>query len=300
MENRWARRMPAKSSSIQNERSSIGTYLPVLLGAYVIMAAWLAVGDAHGQTKHELLQRVKSYRAQISDIDVSWTYINETLADDPMGQPRTPIPKMIVRRKQRGIMYWEDSVSWRIGREEPTHFVSAYDGEKLTAYDVDHKRVHISSSKRPSSINWIYQVLKWPQGPKRSPYSDLARLVELEDTAILPDKETAYGVEMVVLKYGNTGKLWLDMQHGGIVRKNENRQSVGGPLLRRTEVPELHDVNGIFVPARIVRTASVSEKNPEQMWNTPVWRYTVTIPKDTLKLNSGLTKEDFQFEVPAG
>lgn len=235
------------------------------------MAVCLGVTDAHGQTKSELSQLVKSYRSQVSDIDVSWTYISETLADDPAGRPRKPIPRIVDRVKQRGTMYFKNSLSWRTGREEPTHLVSAYDGEKVIVCDVDRKSVNISpGNRRTSSGNWIYLVLKWPQRPTPSPFSNLARLIESERMTILPDKETVYGVETVVLDCTGWEKVWLDIPHGGIVRKSETRQSVDGPLLRRTEVPELHDVNGVFLPARIVRTAFANEKNPEELWNTPV------------------------------
>lgn len=146
----------------------------------------------------------------------------------------------------------------------------------------------------------MYQALKWPQQPERSPYSDLVRLLESEDTTVLPEKETVYGVPTVVLDCGGWEKIWLDVPHGGIIRKSEGRQSVDGPLSRRFEVPQVHDVNGVFLPARIVRTAFASMKNPKELWNIPVSRYTITIPRETLKINSGFTKKDFQPELPPG
>jgi hypothetical protein len=146
----------------------------------------------------------------------------------------------------------------------------------------------------------MYQLLKWPQQPERSPYSDLVRLLDSDRTTILPEKEMLYGVQTVVLDYDGWEKIWLDVQHGGIIRKSEVRPSVGGPLAGRFEVPEVHDVNGVFLPARIIRTAFASAKNPKELWNTPVWRFTITIPKETLKINSGFTKKDFQFALPPG
>jgi len=277
-------------------------YRPTLLCVCLMIAAQSGIANTPSPSKSDLLKLVKSHRAKVSDIDVRWTYIHETLASDPAGPKRDPIPKSIDHIRQCGPLYVEDLLSWRTGREEPFHFVVAYDGEKLINYHVDPRTANISPADmdRVRLVNWIYEVLKWPQQPERSPSGDLVRLLESDRTTILPDKETVYGVQTVVLDYDGWEKIWLDVQHGGIIRKSEARQPVDGPLSRRFEVPEIHDVNGVFLPARIVRTAFASEKNPKEWWNTPVWRFTITIPKETLKINSGFTKKDFQLELPPG
>ncbi len=277
-------------------------YRPALLGVSLMMAATSGIAATPAPSTSDLVKLVKSSRAKVSDIDVRWTYIHETLADDPAEPERDPIPKIVDHIRQCGPLYVKDSLSWRTGREEPLHFVTAYDGEKQTIYDVDNRIAHISpaDNDRARLVNLMYQALKWPQQPQRSPSGDLVRLLESDGTTILPEKETVYGVQTVVLDCGGWEKIWLDVQHGGIIRKSEVRQSVGSPLARRFEVPEVHDVNGVFLPARIVRTAFASEKNPKELWNTPVWRFTITIPKETLKINSGFTKKDFQFALPPG
>jgi hypothetical protein len=277
-------------------------YGPALVCVYLTIAAQSGIADTPGPSTSDLVKLVKSYRAKVSDIDVRWTCIHEPLASDPEGPKSDPIPKIVDHIKQCGPLYVEDSLSWRTGREEPLHFVRAYDGEKLIIYDVDHGVAHISPAdiNKARLANWMYQALKWPQQPERSPYGDLVRLLESDRMTILPEKETVYGVETVVLDYDGRQKIWLDVQHGGIIRRSEDRQSADGPVSRRFEVPELHDVNGVFLPARIVRTAFASEKNPKEWWNTPVWRYTITIPKETLKITSGFTKKDFQLELPPG
>jgi len=277
-------------------------YWPTLLCVYLMIAAPSGIADTPGPSASDLVKLVKSYRAKVSDIDVRWTYIHERLGSDPTERKSDPIPKIVEHIRQRGPLYVEDSLSWRTGSEEPLHFVRAYDGEKLIIYDVDHRIANISlaDNDRARLANWMYQALKWPQQPERSPYGDLVRLLESDRMTILPEKETVYGVQTVVLDYDGREKIWLDVQHGGIIRKSEDRQSAGGPVARRFEVPELHDVNGVFLPARIVRTAFASEKNPKEWWNTPVWRFTITIPKETLKINSGFTKKDFQPELPPG
>jgi len=272
-----------------------------LLCACVAMAVCSWGTTVHGHTKSELSKLVKSYRSKVTDIDVSWTYLHETLAEDPEGRPRRSIPKMTQRIRQRGAMFLKDSLSWRAGSKDPIHFLTAYDGEKLITCDVDRKSVTITpGDARTPSGNWIYQTLKWPQKPPRSPFDDLAKLIESERTTVLPDRETIYGVETVVLDWAGWEKIWLDIVHGGIIRKTETRQSVGGPLLRRTEIPKLHDINGVFLPAQIVKTGFASAKNPKKLWNTPVRRSTITIPKETLKINTGLTKDAFAFEFPPG
>ncbi len=277
-------------------------YWPALLGVSVMMAATSGIAATPGPSTSDLLKLVKSCRAKVFDIDVRWTYIYETLANDPAGPKSEPIPKIVNHIRQCGPLYVEDSLSWRTGREEPLHFVIAYDGEKQTIYDVDNKIARISpaDNNRARLVNWMYEALKWPQQPERSPYSDLVRLLESDRTTILPDKETVYGVPTVVLDCDGWEKIWLDVQHGGIIRKSEGWQWPGGPLARRFEVPEVHDVNGVFLPARIVRTAFASPKNPQKLWNIPVSRYTITIPKETLKINSGFTKKNCQLELPPG
>ncbi len=269
---------------------------------YLMIAAQSGIADTPSPSASDLVKLVTSCRAKVSDIDVRWTYIHETLASDPTGPERDPIPKIVNHIRQCGPLYVEDSLSWRTGREEPLHFVRAYDGEKQTIYDVDHRIARISpaDNDRARLVNLMYQVLKWPQQPQRSPYSDLVRLLESEGTTILPEKETVYGVQTVILDCVGGEKIWLDVQHGGIIRKSEDRRSASGPLTRRFEVPEVHDVNGVFLPAQIICTAFASEKNPKEFWNTPVWRFTITIPKETLKINSGFTKKDFQLELPPG
>ncbi len=277
-------------------------YWPVLLCVYLMMGTTSAIADAPGPSKNDLLKLVKSYRAKVSDIDVRWTCVHETLANDPAEPERNPIPKSVDHIKQCGPLYVHDSLSWRTELKEPVHFLQAYDGEKLIISDVDHRSASISLAdiNKARLVNWMYQVLKWPQEPARSPHSDLVRLLESDDTTILPEKETVYGVQTVVLDCSGWEKIWLDVQHGGIIRKSEVRQSAGSPLGRRFEVPEIHDVNGVFLPARIIRTAFAGEKNPKELWNTPVWRFTITIPKETFKINSGFTKKDFQPELPPG
>ncbi len=277
-------------------------YCSALLCVYLMIAAESGIADTPGPSTSDLVKLVKSYRAKVSDIDVRWTLIHETLADDPAGRKRDPIPKSIDHIKQCGPLYVHDSLSWRTGLEKPVHFVYAYDGEKVIVNNVDVGSATISPAdkERVRLANWMYQVLKWPQQPERSLYGDLVRLLESDDTTILPEKETVYGVQTVVLDCGGWEKIWLDVQHGGIIRKSEDRRSAGSPLAQRSEVPEIHDVNGVFLPARIVRTGFASEKNPKELWNTPVWRFTITIPKETLKINSGFTKKDFQLELPPG
>jgi hypothetical protein len=174
-------------------------YWTALLGVYLMMAAEPGIAATPGPSTSDLLKLVKSCRAKVSDIDVRWTYVHETLADDPAAPERNPIPKIVEHIRQCGPLYVEDSLSWRTGREEPLHFVTAYDGEKQTIYDVDNRIAHISpaDNNRARLANWMYQALKWPQQPERSPYSDLVRLLESEGTTILPDKETVYGVQTV-------------------------------------------------------------------------------------------------------
>jgi outer membrane lipoprotein-sorting protein len=277
-------------------------YWPALLCAYLMIATGSGIAATPVPSTSDLVKLVKSYRAKVSDIDVRWTYIHETLGSDPTARKSDPIPKIVDHIRQRGPLYVEDSLSWRTGLEEPLHFVIAYDGEKQVIYDVDHRIAHITPAdiNRARLANWMYQALKWPQQPERSPYGDLVRLLESDRMTILPEKETVYGVETVVLDHDGWEKIWLDIQHGGIIRKSEGRQSAGGPLSRRFEIPEIHDVNGVFLPARIVRTDFASAKNPKEWWNTPVSRYTITIPKETFKINSGFTKKDFQLELPPG
>jgi hypothetical protein len=272
------------------------------LCVYLMIAAPSGSANTPGPSASDLVKLVKSYRAKVSDIDIRWTYIHESLGSDPAGPKSNPIPKSTDHIKQCGPLYVHDYLSWRTGVEKPLHFVQAYDGEKLIIYDVDNRRARISPAdiNRARLANWMYQALKWPQQPERSPYEDLVRLLESDRMTILPEKETVYGVETVVLDYDGREKIWLDVQHGGIIRKSEGRQSAGGPVERRFEVPEIHDVNGVFLPARIVRTTFASAKNPKEWWNTPVWRFTITIPRETLKINSAFTKKDFQLELPPG
>jgi hypothetical protein len=266
----------------------------------LMIATQSGIADTPGPSTSDLVKLVKSYRAKVSDLDVRWTCIHETLASDPAGPKRDPIPKSIDHIKQCGPLYVHDSLSWRTGLEKPVHFMYAYDGEKVIVNNVDAGSATISPAdkERTRLVNWIYEVLKWPQQPARSPYGDLVHLLESDRMTILPEKETVYGVETVVLDYDGWEKIWLDVQHGGIIRKSEVRRSAGSPLAQRSEVPEIHDVNGVFLPAQIVRTAFASEKNPKELWNTPVMRFTITIPKETLKINSGFTKKDFQLELP--
>jgi len=278
-------------------------YWPTLLCVCLMIAAPSGIADTPGLSTSDLVRLVKSYRTKVSDIDVRWTYVHETLGSDPTARRMSePIPKIVDHIKQRGPLYVTDSLSWRTGLEEPLHFMRAYDGEKLINYNVDQKVANISlaDQDRARLPNWMYQALKWPQQPERSPYGDLVRLLESDRMTVLPEKETVYGVETVVLDYDGREKIWLDVQHGGIIRKSEGRQSAAGPVAQRFEIPEIHDVNGVFLPARIVRTTFASEKNPKEWWNTPVSRYTITIPKETFKINSGFTKKDFQLELPPG
>lgn len=273
----------------------------VLIFVCVTMVVGLGTGRAYGHTKEELFQLVQDYRMKISDMDVSFMYVSETLAEDPTRPNRSPIPKAKTHIKQRGSLYLKDNLFWRTGREDPVHIISACDGARETVYDVDHRSVSISPPRsRIESGNWIYTVLQWPQQPTPAAHSDLLILIASRHTAVLPEKETVYGAETIVLDYAGMEKVWLDAQYGGIIRKSETRQSAGGPLLWRTEIPELHEVNGTYLPARLVRTRFASEKNSETLWNTPVSRFTVTIPKETLKVNSGFTKEDFQLHFPSG
>jgi hypothetical protein len=191
------------------------------------------VANTPGPSTSDLVKLVKSYRAKVSDIDVRWTYIHETLASDPAGRKSDPIPKIVEHIRQRGPLYVEDSLSWRTGREEPLHFVLAYDGEKQTIHDVDNRIAHISPAddNRARLVNWMYQVLKWPQQPERSPYGDLVRLLESDRMTILPEKETVYGVQTVVLDYDGWEKIWLTFSTADHSPERD-RRSAGSPLAR--------------------------------------------------------------------
>jgi outer membrane lipoprotein-sorting protein len=289
----------AMDNTVRKGEAPMRSHRALLFCPCTILAIWLGTGTACGQTRDELFQLVQDYRAKISDMDVSFTYVSQTLAEDPVRPNRRPIPKSMTHIKQRGAWYFKDQVSWKTGREEPVHMITACDGEREAVYDVDHNSVSISEARpRIESGNWIYTALKWPQQPTPAAYSDLLILIAARHTTILPEREIVYGTETVVLEYAGLEKVWLDVQHGGIVRKSETWQLVGGPKLWRTEIPELHEVNGVYLPARLVRTRFARKEAPEALWNTPVSRFTVTIPKETLKINSGFTKEDFQLDLP--
>lgn len=70
--------------------------------------------------------------------------------------------------------------------------------------------------------------------------------------------------------------------------------------MTRYEIPKLHEVNGIHFPAVAVKELFAGPSNPKEMWNTVVARFTMTVPREKLKINPGLTDKDFDYEFPPG
>lgn len=58
-------------------------YRLALLCVCLMIAAQSGIANTPSPSKSDLLKLVKSHRAKVSDIDVRWTYVHETLANDP-------------------------------------------------------------------------------------------------------------------------------------------------------------------------------------------------------------------------
>jgi hypothetical protein len=255
------------------------------------------------QSKAQLRRLVLDYRTRIRAIDLSYTYQWERLADEPGRPSDGRIFKEIVHLKRQGQKYFYESTSWKDPNTKvPIHHLHAYDGEKSIFYDFAAGRGSIVTGydEQAEPVSAFYNALKWPtRRPVRpSPFSDLVVLLGSDDAVILPDRETVHGVETVVVEC-NPQKIWLDVRHGGILRR-----CVSGlppdPPRERYDISEVRDVNGLYIPTKIVRTRFADRRDTAEPGEVAVSRYTITVPKDGLRINSGLTKEDFGFRFPPG
>ena len=257
-------------------------------------------GDEVDQKKQELLSLIDAYRLQIRDIDFSYSFVSHKLASDPRDEGTDFIPGMDLRIKIKDRMRYTAQNS----RRSNLH-ISSYNGEVTYKY---HKETRSGSIQPERSVgttmhNYIYAAMMWPtiKPPREVAWLDIKVLLRSDETKVLRDPEELFGTSTVVLDYysGNI-KVWLDIEHGGIVRKAELRGGAGGIMSQRFLILELYNIDGIYFPAKATWEIFASSDAPEEMHNTPVRRDTMEVSQDDLRINSGLTEKDFIIDFPPG
>ena len=278
------------------------------LALYVILITGLCyiTNSSYGQSKEDLSQLVEAYRNQISDIDFTMISRMETLAIDPTRKGKS-IPKMDIHIRYKGNKQFIEYEAWKNeNTEQPKHDLRVYNGEISVQYNKYYQSGSITPGRDRAvgMHNPIYGFQKWPTSPSErlNVYMDLPEFIKSDRCKILPNREMVHGVECVVIERDNgKEKIWLDIVHGGIIRKSElHYGTADGPLIWRYDFTELHEMNGVYFPAKAIKTRFANHTNPEEMWNTAIWQATITVPKDKVKINSGLTDKDFEFEFPPG
>ena len=278
------------------------------------IALWSCTNDADGQLTDEkahelaeLAELVQHRRAQIQTIDLTYTSLVEVAHSQmsaPSNDPNWRAVNMeIVHVKYQGERFFWESRGWRDpGRDPSHHFVSTYDGEKSITYNVLARTASIAAKySAPWPRDRFHSCLRWSRAleHRNHPRRDLTTLITRQTCHSLTTG-TAQGAETVVLDCG-LDKVWLDVEHGGVLRRIEARRSVDGPLFSRVDVAEVRDIEGVFFPTKIVKLRFVDETSaPKRMWNTPVKRLTSTVAEDGLKINCDLTPEDFDVQLPPG
>ncbi len=250
----------------------------------------------------ELANLVQDRRAQVQTIDLTYTsQLSKAVYDDtnePLDNPSwRAMNTQIVHVKYQGEKFFFESTSWRNPGESPSHhLVSIYDGKRTIRHNVLAKTASIAEGY---SASWLrdrfHAKLRWSRLPDDGihPRRYLTKVFTRSIHPSPPITETIHGVETVVLGCG-LDKIWLDVEHGGIVRRIEERRSLDGPLFSRTDIVEVRDVNGVFFPTKIVEMGFADEtRTPKEMWNTPARRRILTVPEDGLRINCRLTQEDF-------
>ena len=270
-----------------------------------ILSLGFLMDEIYGYTKEVLIEQVNAYRNQISDIDFKSFYNLEKFSEDPL-KAWNLIPKMNIHIKYKGERQFTSYEAWH-HLDEPRSITDlrVYNGKVSKQYTIDDKTGYVISEREEyvAQHNYAYKVLMFPTHPSNeiNPFTDLIETLKSKKSKILSGKGRLFDTETIVLNYDKGKmKIWLDVEHLGLVRKVEIRSREDGPLLKRDTIPILHNVNGVFFPGKVVREMYMSESNPENMWNTLVWRWTLDVTKDTLKINSGIEDKDFDFEFPPG
>jgi hypothetical protein len=254
----------------------------------------------------ELGKLIETYRESIRDIDLTYTYRSESL--DPNVAPEDPTWKETVHLKYQGERFFHESMRWRDLDTQAKLFVRVcvYDGKKSTIYSSATKAASVVTGYDPNAEpeDRFFSMLRWPRWPARwnHPFPDMPMLIAWSHVAACPPPgaESVYGAETVVLDCG-VNKIWLDPKHGGVIRRIEHRRSQDGPLFDRLDITQVREANGISFPVKMIETMFADEKRePKEKWNTPVRRRSFTVPEDGLRINCGLTQEDFSFQLPPG
>ena len=257
----------------------------------------------YGQEKKELINAVQAYRKQFEDIQFDMIYKSDVINHDPASNQSKYISKIQSHTKIKNNLRYNDIKGWeKPTDEQPKHnIIRTYDGMVTREYQPKISTGSIESGKKTSvsMFEYVHQLMMWPKeamakdDPRRIVY-DLVAVLENDETVIEAQTETIHGDDTVVLNYSNGAmKVWLDLKHGGIVRRMKMVRP-DGVTVRTYDIPKLQENNGVFFPAKLQYDIYTEDNN------TVATRMIIDVPETSLKINEGIEDEVFTFQFPPG
>ena len=264
-------------------------------------------------TKEQLIAMVRASQEKVQTIDFVTTSELRKVLNDPVRGTDKFLRKAAIRIKYSGAMAFVSSHGWldTSVKEPQLGSVVAYDGQRTKSYVPGAHQGTIKDDRDfwAWAHNDIYEILMWPtRAPPwenaaeeriRRITSDLAELLSIPTARLLPEREMLFGGEVVVAEVNEGAlRLWIDLKHDAMIRKQEFRRGPGGEIDMRFEVPEIQQAGGVYFPAIARKELYAAPGNSPDLMGKVVAELVCTVPHESLHINQRLTARDFNVEFP--
>lgn len=289
--------------------------LSALRWAIVLTALGIATA-ARAVTKEDLRNLVSSHRSSLG----GYEYSAEMRISSISGSDNTdtiPIDRELIHCKSLDRAIYADSKKY-IGSELHSHYRAAFNGKlhkslrrvPATNGRPAHDKGGIAETKSVSmyAVDALTRTMLWcPEcDPARdsSVLKDLLLLLDSPYTIIDLETTTIFGSRCIGIHGGNGITAWLDIDHGGIVRRVDYFNGIARTpenLTVRKEIPELAEIEGRYFPTEFREYVFLADsRDLVQNDGSPKVVHRMVGKVDSESVRFGIGLEDFDFDFPDG
>ncbi len=290
--------------SVVRQPRRLGTGVALGLAAAALLAPSAATGPRRAPaqerapapqpapSKDQVIDGVRGHLAalrKLPNLVLKYTLTHERVA----GAPRFAFDRVeLVNAAKGDKLRTEARYTLTEGGKTVTNSrVAAWNGKVATA--ILDETNDIDVAHQPDTLlfyyRYYYDFLSYPEGTARAELLD--SLAPLSPDYWLPDALERYrseyhlrdgthvsgGAPCVLLERPGADRLWIDPAHGFLARRRDTYYPGGAKLKERTTLDNLRQVDGVWLPAKLVRETFGGLDEDESLHNKLCGRSTILL-----------------------